>query len=700
MARTGVRSDVAERGTAHIATAAAPRWQRFVTTAFTEIPDRLILLFLCACITVTALLFARVFQPYLAIGVTLVLFAVTWQLAPRWRVRPHSAVGAAVALELVGAWVWVNAPYYQQMLGVYRDPSIYALRGWWLTQHSSPLVDMTASLQGTVGVAGATVQAGGFPMQGHEAIPQGASLVPGLLAVAGRIGGLRAMLAANLVIGAVALLFVYALARRLMGPIWALVPMVSLAVCMPMVYFARASYTEPTALAAVFGGLVFLVVAFRRRRGIDFFLAGFVIGISTLARADGILAVDGALFAAGVAAGVAVEPAVRREYRRGFLLLAAGGLITSLLGWADLKLNSSIYYGSVIGDVRLLFIGFAVVLVAGLVASLVPLQRLRELISAHRTGIAVAGAVIIAGVCAIMISRPLWWTAHQNTSPIGISALAGRQKSLGLPLDPTRSYDEHTVNWLAWYLTWPLVVLAGIGFAVMAFRVVRRRDGRALAVLGLVGVVSILYLNRVAITPDQIWGSRRLLPVILPGVVLAAGYATWRAARSRTWRWAAVPLAVFVALAPALQWRHLFMQPEFGGELAAVDSACAAVSQVAGSGDRYAVVAGGVPNTGYWAPAMRIICGAAVVRDPGPTAAALARVRSDWGNHPVTVLTFDSSSVSWMTGRPPAPRFSGPVQLWLQPLTGRPTGTTSLTVQFWVGTLMPDGRVAPLAAGG
>jgi len=569
-----------------------------VPELITSIPDRLALLFLCATVTVAAMLQFKVFNPYLAILVTVVLFVATWRVAPSpHRTDKRSVLGVVVAIEVVVAWVWVNAPYYEQELTIYRDPSIYALRGWWLTRHSSPVIDVSAAVKGAAGVPGAAVATVGFPVHGGVAYPQGASLVPGLIAVAGRVGGLRVMLAANLIIGAAGLLLVYGVARRLVGPIWSLVPVVALALSMPMVYFSRASYSEPTALAAVFGGLLILWWAFDTGRLSLFFVAGLCVGVSTLARIDGVLAVIGTMFGIGVAAVGALQPESRRHLRRATVCFAAGGLLTCLVGWYDLTHNSPSYYNSSAADLHLLFKLFALVLAVMLAASYVPLHRVRSAASKHRPGLGRAAFVFVLVVCGLMASRPLWWTARFNTSAIGQGAVAQRQAAAGLKVDPTRSYDEHTVNWLAWYLSWPVVILAAVGLALLLWRIVRERNRGALALFAVFGVVAALYMNDVNITPDQIWASRRLLPVVIPGVLIAAGLAAPTIARRSNLSWLAVPVAVLIALGPALQWRYVFMQAEFGGELGAVNSACAAISRgEAGSAHRYAVVAGGGPS--------------------------------------------------------------------------------------------------------
>jgi hypothetical protein len=665
------------------------------------LPERLAMVVLAATLTVTAMLQLTVFNPYAAIAVTAVLVAATWRLVPRadgaHDPDRRTVLGVVVALEVVGAWIWVNAPYYEQELSVYRDPSIYALRGWWLTRHGAPVIDMSAAVRGASGVPGAAVATGGFPVHGHVAYPQAASLVPGLLAVAGRVGGLRVMLAANLVIGGVGLLLVYGVARRLMGPIWALVPLVALALSMPMVYFARASYSEPTALAAVFAGLLILWWAFDTNRLSLFALAGLCVGVSALARVDGVLAVIAAMFGIGVAAAAARAPETRRRLRRAWIAFGAGGLVTSVAGWYDLAHNSRSYYSSQASDLHSLFTLYAVVFVVMLALGYLPLGRIRLALATHRAALARSAGVFVLVVCAAMASRPLWWTGRFIHDPVLQNAVAQRQRAAGLTIDPRRSYDEHTVTWLAWYLSWPVVVLAAVGLALLLRRAVRTRDLRALVFFAVFAVVAALYLNDVNITPDQIWASRRLLPVVIPAVVIAAGYVAATLAGRATLRWLAAPVGVLIALGPALQWRYVFMQAEFGGELKAVNSACAAIDRGAeGSAHRYAVFAGPTPGTGYWGPTLQIICDATVVTLPTPTPAALGRVRANWGGAPVTVITFDAGSVRWAT-TPPAPRFSGTVTLWNQSLVARPTGTSTIQTTFWAGTVGADGAISPLS---
>jgi len=89
-----------------------------------SVPDRVALLVLCGSLVVTAMLQFKVFNPYAAVVATVVAFAGTWRVLPT-RDNPtdqRSVLGVVVAVEVVAAWVWVNAPYYAQELSVLNFP--------------------------------------------------------------------------------------------------------------------------------------------------------------------------------------------------------------------------------------------------------------------------------------------------------------------------------------------------------------------------------------------------------------------------------------------------------------------------------------------------------------------------------------------------------------------------------------------------
>ena len=100
------------------------------------------------------------------------------------------------------------------------------------------------------------------------------------------------------------------------------------------------------------------------------------------------------------------------------------------------------------------------------------------------------------------------------------------QQAEGYPVDPTRTYAEHTITWLSYYLTWPVLALATLGLAIIVWRTFTTRPV-AVVFLGAFAVPTLVYLMRPAIVPDQLWAIRRFEPITLPGLAIAAGVGAW-----------------------------------------------------------------------------------------------------------------------------------------------------------------------------
>ena len=112
-------------------------------------------------------------------------------------------------------------------------------------------------------------------------------------------------------------------------------------------------------------------------------------------------------------------------------------------------------------------------------------------------------------------------------------------------------YDQNSLYWVIWYIGLPAVLLGAFGLAVLASRGVKSlltwTDPRATArtwalplLIALWVIVTVLW--RPAISPEQPWAARRLVPFVLPGLILGAIWAsawlsaTWPAsAAGATW---------------------------------------------------------------------------------------------------------------------------------------------------------------------
>jgi hypothetical protein len=672
----------------------ASRWARLLV----ELPDRLIVLFGCAVFTVGPVTTFGQFRIWLVLPIFVVLATLCWRLVPqRVEVSTRSKTGACCAVLIAVVWVVFNAAFVSEYFILVRDPAVYTLRAIWLSHHASPNIPTEFAVQGARGVPGAITDTGGFFQHGSQWEPQGPSLVPALLAIGGWLAGVSGVLAANLFIGGIALLVLYAFGRRILGPIWALVPVLALATSMPMVAFSRAPYTEPTALILALGGLVLLWSALQTERILFAGAAGLILGATFLARPDGLFVVLGVTLALGVVTTCARSAARRSQLRRTTLTFLVGAGLSLALAFVDLARNSAPYEVTSWSQIKPLTELTVACAIAVVIFSFVPIPTVvRSQLAAHRERLGRITALVVLFAFAALSLRPLYFTAHSAPDVVGAPEIASRQAAAHLAVDGTRTYDENTLTWLSWYFSWPVVVSAGIGLAAMTLLTWRRRDPQFAVLLGVIGVSSAMYLNRSAITPDQIWAMRRFVPIIIPiGLVAAVGvpYVLWqRRQGNRVLRRFAVLGAVFIAVVPALAWRSTLTTRQFGGARAFVANIC---DLVAGSN---VIISDQGPGGTIFLPALRVQCGVQAVLASVPSSAALLAIRANWGSQRgVVVISFLQNAAPW-TVVPQKPNLVGRSTVWNEPLLSRPTGAHSEAISVYVGDLRADGLVVPREA--
>jgi hypothetical protein len=89
----------------------------------------------------------------------------------------------------------------------------------------------------------------------------------------------------------------------------------------------------------------------------------------------------------------------------------------------------------------------------------------------------------------------------------------------------SRKFSENSARWLGWYLG-PLAVLLGsLGWALTTRRLLAGKSRLITPFLLVFSAMSVLYLWKPSINPDQIWAMRRFLPVTIPGFLVLAGVA-------------------------------------------------------------------------------------------------------------------------------------------------------------------------------
>lgn len=449
---------------------------------------------------------------------------LTWR-TPRV-MRPGSAKEQLLcdALVLLGilAWGAWNIQLTAQHILTNRDPATYAMGAAWLSEHESIRIPAPASLKGVEDVSPA---GGGFSVSeltDGNIQSQGQHVLPALLGAVGKVVGPKHVLHFNVLFGMTALLAMYCFGRLFMRSPWALLATAVLAFSLPMLYFSRDTYTEPLALTFTFGGLALLWAAQKTRRLALWALAGATVGAGVLTRVDGYLAVIGV--AAFLAAYTTFAPS--REYKQRIkeaaLLLVATAAVC-VLAWLDLVLLSAHYYLHTLPHVTK---GVA------LVAAVVAVAAVAHMVRAKYGGLLkwlqqhtvrwrpMAAALLVLALGVLLMSRPAWTVQYGDTqNPF----VAGLQEYEHSKVEP-RGYAEMSTDWVSWYIGPVLTGLGAVGLAYAAYRSAREKEMLLLGAVLVVGGTSLAYFMQPGITPDQIWASRRMLPVIMPGLALFGAY--------------------------------------------------------------------------------------------------------------------------------------------------------------------------------
>ncbi len=417
-------------------------------------------------------------------------------------------------LVIAGVVIWAcfNMIYNAQHVITDRDPATYAVAGAWLVNHDNLKIPIPSEVGVTPGLVANSL---GFSINDTPGdtyvYAQGQHLLPALLGLAGRSFGMENMLKLNVVFGATALLAIYGYARLFGRARWAIVITAALAASMPYIYFSRDTYTEPLAATFTFGGLALIWAAMSTKRLPLWFLAGFVIGAGALTRIDAYLTFIALALFMAIFIGLK-EKNERRVGLQQLLVFAIGLGLTGVLGFLDVRMLAYPYFQDLGKEFGLQVVGLGASIFMG--ALLVWLSWHTGFIKRleHKTRPwrgSVTGLVTI-GFILLLACRPfvVWYTDRLDLASTVPSA---------------HSYAEISTYWVAWYLG-PILALLGLGgFTLAAARaVIRRYNLVLLPGILVVAITCLVYLIKPSITPDQIWASRRLLPVILPGVAVFA----------------------------------------------------------------------------------------------------------------------------------------------------------------------------------
>ncbi len=504
---------------------------------------------------------------------------------PWWAVAGVIAVAVAFGVD--------QMIYHTQQILVMRDPASYLNFSYWIAHHGSLPIPQSRAAFGS-SPAGLSFDTPAFYQVGRTIVPQFMAGLPMILAPAIWVGGVAAAIGMGPVLGACGILVFGGLAARLAGPRWAPLAALVLAISLPDEFTGRATYSEPVAQILFLGGLCLVIDALDRdgtAAKVIGALGGLALGLTLLVRIDG---------ASDILPVVPYIGLLLLGRRPQALSLLGGLVVGGAYGLADGVLLSRPYLSSIKSSLEPLALLTGLVIIATLLVMAwrwergVPEVRGRWLAS----GIAVLTFVVVAGFAI----RPYVETVRAPTDATTKGVMARFQRGNHLPVDPTRTYAELSLHWVFWYIGVPAVVLAAIAVALLSRRCLRGQAPTWTLPLVAFAWAIVTFLYRPAITPDQPWASRRLVPSVLPGFILLAVWAAgWLVGRLRQMDTGRVLRAVIAAclvvllVAPAaittfgLRVRSggpvgvkvaavgLAFKASYQGEIGAVSGMCAAI---------------------------------------------------------------------------------------------------------------------------
>jgi len=424
---------------------------------------------------------------------------------PWWAVAAVIAIAVAFGID--------QMIYHSQFIMVMRDPGAYVQYGNWLARHGSLPIPQDRAAFGS-GSHLLTFQSFATYQVGHNVVPQFMTGLPMVLASAFWVGGVTAATMVSPVLGACAVLACGGLAARLVGPRWAPVAALVLALSLPEQFTSRSDYSEPLTQILVLGGICLVVDAVASdgvRARVLAALGGLALGLTLLVR------IDGASDTLPLIPYCGLLLIGRRP--QGFPLL--GGLVVGgLYGAVDGLVLSRPYLASIKSNLVDLALITVVVIVATVIAMALRWSRGVPKIRGNRLPNIVAAATVVIAIGFAL--RPYVQTVRAKASRGFANAMASYQRADHIPVDPTRLYYELSMHWVFWYIGVPAVALATLGAALLSRRCLRGQAPTWTLPLVLFAWAIVTTLYKPSITPDQPWASRRLVPVVLPGFVLLA----------------------------------------------------------------------------------------------------------------------------------------------------------------------------------
>ncbi len=591
-------------------------------------------------------------------------------------------------LAVAAAFAALQLAECSQQIVVRRDPASYFNFATWLIHHGSlPIPQMRWAFGG--GDPALSYGSPAFFQRGGVLVPQFMAGIPLMVAPAGWIAGAYGPLAAMPLIGALALVSFGGLTARLVGARWAPFAALALGLTWPMMMISRSIYSETGALILMLGGLSLVIDGVRAGRRLPALLGGLALGLTILVRIDGLRDVLPVVAFAGLL--LALRRRTAPPLAAG---LAVGGGAGLIEGFVMSRPYLELQRGSL---VPLMYIAAAVLAGTVVMTMLVRWRGLPDLTRFRLPDLALPATFAVVALFAV---RPVFQTVrrvpHSDDDRVNAAFIAALQKAEGLPLDPDRQYSELSLHWVAWYIGVPAVLLGAIGAGLLLRNLLRRRSPDWALPWAMIVWTTVTTLWRPAITPDQPWASRRLIQVVIPGMLLFALWAVaWAVRRGRragygrragriAARSATAAGALLIVVPAVITSAGMMFAPIEQGELAQTRALCRAI------GPKASVVIVERVTADRFTQLIRGMCGtpAARVRPaPGSDTAAYADVRRIVGKVRVAgrrpvLLGADAEDVA--PYGTPVHAFRVQTRRDASDLVNAPSGTWPLTINVWL----------------
>jgi hypothetical protein len=500
---------------------------------------------------------------------------------PRWVLWSLLAVSVAFGV--------FQAAYHSQFIIPQLDAGSYMQFANWISAHGTTVIPQNSQDFGGH-PSSITYWSAAFYQVGssNNIVPQFMAGLPMLLSLGFWAGGMRLALFWGPVLGALAVFTFGGLVARLVGPRWAPFAALAIGITIPMMYVSRNTYSEPLALIFLVGGLSLWIDAQRTNRGQEDAgrwrsdwrhharssshvlagVAGLLLGLIFLVRIDGPADIMFIVPYCGLLI-------LRRQ--RQVVALVVGLIAGTVYGALDGAFLTLPYLENNKQSVEGMVAAVVLLLIVTLVA--VPWLRRRnsELSNPPKPWLVTAVTILPFVVIAVFIIRPY---VERNWHYL--------------------QYAPLSLHWIYWYTGASTIALAVIAYAMLGRRAIKGEAPTWVLPLLVFACATLVFLVRPGITAHQPYASRRLVPAVLPGLILLAVWLTsWLSQRSRVIHLVNVPdylkrtPRAFVTVVCA---GAIFLPPMIGsfglslsgsdglaltrtyvGEIAAVDKICAAI---------------------------------------------------------------------------------------------------------------------------